>query len=836
MTDVMPHQYPLLIDLTTNELLPIPFPAPDGGREPSADGPGPGPGEAGAAVPFRIRRVGPAHVLEPAGPAPPIWVDGRRADAPMPLVHGALIGFRSSWLRFLERPDGEPCREPEPTVFAADFRPGAAAGAGDGVVDGAGPGPGTLAAAGRLEPLGLPEDRTVTLGRDPAIAELVLDHPIVSRVHALIVRRGRVATLIDQRSANGTFLDGDRVRGSAAVRAGQRIDIGPFALTFDGTRLVPVARSGRVELLAVGLTRRGTDPQGHLTTLLDDVNVAVLPGEFVAILGPSGAGKSTLLKALSGREPADVGQVLVNQQDLYEHFDAIKRDIAVVHQRDALHELLTLEAVLDYTARLRLPPDTDRSERRERVARMLDELGLTERRALPIHRLSGGQLKRASLANETLHRPNLLFLDEVTSGLDEPTDRELMRLFRQLADQGRTVVCVTHTLVNVEECCHLIVFLARDGRLAFVGSPSEARTYFGVERLGDIYELVMGRTPDPRTDGLLTPEAWQARFRSSEYHARYVDARLGSVDRTRTATRTRTRPEPPPAAPHFERIVLGLRQFPTLLGRLVALVRADLRALAMTLAQGPIVAAALFLLFHDVGGQDASPARVETTVKLGFLLAVSCLWFGVNGAAKEIVKERIIFARERHANLSVGAYYGAKLVLHSLVAVLQASILFGLVDVLCHPPWDRPATWGVLATLGAVGASIGLWISAIAESEEMAVGLAPIALIPQVILAGVIAPLSGLSLALARVGIASYWGCQGLRRLIEGPDGRLGVGDGPGLRLSGAMLAAHFVMFAVAAGIRMGSKEGERTPGSPLPRFPWPVRRPAAHAGLGPEA
>ncbi len=135
---------------------------------------------------------------------------------------------------------------------------------------------------------------------------------------------------------------------------------------------------------------------------------------------------------------------------------------------------------LRYTAELRLPPDMARDEMAESVANILEVVGLTPRSDTLIRHLSGGQLKRASLANELVARPSLLFLDEVTSGLDEQTDRDVMELFRQVADGGKTVVCITHNLANVEATCHLVIILTEGGRLAFMGSPEEAKAYFQI--------------------------------------------------------------------------------------------------------------------------------------------------------------------------------------------------------------------------------------------------------------------------------------------------------------------------------------------------------------------
>ena len=126
---------------------------------------------------------------------------------------------------------------------------------------------------------------------------------------------------------------------------------------------------------------------------------------------------------------------------------------------------------------------------RQIVDEALNRVGMTDYRKRQIGELSGGQKKRASLANETVSRPDLLFLDEVTSGLDEQTDLEMMRLFRRRAEEGMTVVCVTHTLANVEECCHKVAILAPGGFLAFLGTPREACAYFGIDRLAAVYAL-----------------------------------------------------------------------------------------------------------------------------------------------------------------------------------------------------------------------------------------------------------------------------------------------------------------------------------------------------------
>ena len=339
------------------------------------------------------------------------------------------------------------------------------------------------------------------------------------------------------------------------------------------------AGANNVELVCRNVTRVVKDQtSGKPLTLLDDITLVIRPREFVCLLGPSGSGKSTLLSALSARVPADSGHVSINGEDLYASFDALKQDIAVVPQKDVLHDLLTVKKALHYTAQLRLPPDTSGMEVDAAISEMLSVVGLSGRQNTRIRYLSGGQIKRASLANEIISRPSLLFLDEVTSGLDEQTDREIMSLFRQLADGGKTVVCVTHSLANVERACNLLVVLTPGGKLAFVGSPAEALAYFGIDRLGEVYERLSEKSA----------EEWKEAFRRNELFQKYVQSRLPSDNRPPVPPAPRNKPTPaeklaafPPAASLADRTlsrdtigrqtIVGNSLRPVLAGRATAL-------------------------------------------------------------------------------------------------------------------------------------------------------------------------------------------------------------------------------------------------------------------------
>src|SRR5262249_2837392 len=131
--------------------------------------------------------------------------------------------------------------------------------------------------------------------------------------------------------------------------------------------------------------------------------------------------------------------------------------------------------------------------------------------------LSGGQIKRVSLGAELLARPCLLYIDEATSGLDAGTEARMMRLFRKLADEGKSVVCITHNVDNVERC-HLIIVVAR-GKLMYYGPPGDAPGYFGVGRISEIYERLVDQDL----------AKWEEKFAGSEFHATFVAKRLGEL-------------------------------------------------------------------------------------------------------------------------------------------------------------------------------------------------------------------------------------------------------------------------------------------------------------------
>ena len=219
-------------------------------------------------------------------------------------------------------------------------------------------------------------------------------------------------------------------------------------------------------------------------TILENIHIRFLPGQFIGILGPSGSGKSTLLTALSGRKPYSSGEVLYDDGPMA---GRPGETIGFVPQDDVLHTALKTERLLTYSARLQMP-DKSKTELSKLIDLILRSVGLEERTKTRVKKLSGGQRKRVSIAQELLLSPKALFLDEPTSGLDPELERSVMKLCARLAKEGRLIVMTTHILESINLFDRLLILVG--GQTAFFGTPDEALVFFKVEDMHHIYPLL----------------------------------------------------------------------------------------------------------------------------------------------------------------------------------------------------------------------------------------------------------------------------------------------------------------------------------------------------------
>jgi ABC-type multidrug transport system ATPase subunit len=472
--------------------------------------------------------------------------------------------------------------------------------------------------------------------------------------------------------------------------------------------------------------------------VLHDVSLSIAPGELVALAGGSGAGKTTLLEIMAGLRRTAGGTVL---------HDGVPTDakdgapvVGFVPQDDIIHRELPLRRTLRFAAELRLPAGSSEDEIGQAVAATLRDLDLTHRADVSVGALSGGQRKRASTAVELLARPRLLLLDEPTSGLDPATAVEVLSVLRRLANSGVTVVLTTHVTADIE-ACDRVAFLARDGHLAFAGTPTEAKGYFEVADLAEIYRRLADED---------TPEAWGRRFTATR--------RLVEVPPVRV-------PEPRP------RPIGPVHQWALLTRRAAEVMARNRLTLAVLLGSPLLVTAMMAVLFQPggFGTQDHGSVGPAQTV---FWIAFAGFFFGLTFGLLQIVGELAVFRRERFAGVGIGAYVLSKVaVLAPLLALVSAGLL-GVLRVLDRLPaagWDVYA--GLFLTLlieSLAALALGLLASAAVADAAQATLALPMLCFPQVLFAGAVVPIGDMSAPGRGISVlmANRWAFEALGRSL----------------------------------------------------------------------
>ena len=479
-----------------------------------------------------------------------------------------------------------------------------------------------------------------------------------------------------------------------------------------------IRRTAGARIDAAGI---GQHAGGH--QILHEVSLTIEPGELVALAGGSGAGKTTLLEVLAGLGTPSTGQVMHDGVRI-EADGTPHPGIGYVPQDDIIHAEMPLRRTLLYAARLRLPGGTSSEQAGQVVDEILRELDLDGRRDVAVRMLSGGQRKRASIAVELLTRPRTFFLDEPTSGLDPSTSAEVVSLLRQLTRRGVTVVLTTHEPATIDRCDQ-VVFLTRNGHLAFAGTPAQARRYFGVDDLVEVYHRLAAED---------TPHAWAERFAAWRQPAK-APARLAKA--------------PAPAARPGDRHAPGvLRQWWLLTRRNAEVLIRNRLTLAILLGSPVLVTAMMAVLFQP-GAFEGRGAAGLGPAQIVFWVAFAGFFFGLTYGLLQIVGEMAIFRREDRSGLSASAYVTAKIAV--LVPTLAAvtAVLLGVLRALDRLPaagWDVYTSLLVTLLAEAVSAlALGLLASAAVSNAAQAALALPLLCFPQVLFAGAVVPVADMA-------------------------------------------------------------------------------------------
>ena len=605
-------------------------------------------------------------------------------------------------------------------------------------------------------------DQETIFGRDPACT-ICLDYPQVSWHHARLVCREGSFFLEDLASTNGTYVNGLGIT-SCIVTAQDTISISSFTfrLTIDN-KIEKKDHRGDIRIAAESITVEIYDKKAHAAKkLLDDVSLTIYPSEFVGVMGPSGSGKTTLLLALNGYLSPQTGLSLINGQSLYDNYDAFRNCIGYVPQDDIFHPELTVFEALHYTAKLRLPLDTTKQEINARIDSVLIQLGLVDpnkdidTRNVSIGSaekkgISGGQRKRLNLALELLTDPTLLFLDEPTSGLSSEDTIIVMDVLRVLASNGKTIILVIHqpSLEVYKKLDNLIVLSC--GKLMYYGPAfPDSITFFNP---GKSHEKLT-ENADNTLKGLSSRHEleWEQEYNNSMYFKKYVEGRKDNATSSQKHENREQRTS-------FNFI---LTQWCTLTSRYFTVKRKDRVNTAILFLQAPVIALLISLVFPGKGSENAAPVPL-------FLIIISALWFGISNSAREIVTEKAIYNRERMINLKIPAYVLSKYVVLGCFCLFQCAVLVGIIHPAVHLHGAISRIFCVTFLAALAGLSIGLFLSSLTRTQQAAIAIVPLVLLPMVILGGAMLPVTdmGESANVLSHFVPSRWAFEHVLRIED---------------------------------------------------------------------
>jgi ABC-type multidrug transport system ATPase subunit/pSer/pThr/pTyr-binding forkhead associated (FHA) protein/ABC-type multidrug transport system permease subunit len=570
----------------------------------------------------------------------------------------------------------------------------------------------------------LDERGRVTIGNDPE-NDIRITDPIVEPFHTEIIKKSDSIYIKDLGSTSGTYLNGDKIRGEKALKPDDIAYIGLTAIT-------------------IGKAKSDLNPDNAITAIniskvydeqnigLQPMNLSIRRGEFVALMGPSGCGKSTLLKTLTGDDPSTGGVIYLFGLEQKQHFKLLKKKIGYVPQEDIVHGDLKVYQTLYYAAKLRLNESTTEIQIQNRINEVLDALNINNDKIKHsrVKKLSGGQKKRVSIAVELLNKPSILFLDEPTSPLDPETIEEFLKCIQALCANGTTVVMVTHKPEDLNYADR-VIFLGSNGYHVFDGKKEDILKYFHKDDLVQIYSL-LGPTENSRT-----------------WHEQWY--------------RTSIAPEVTSKTPlKIDRDINTFYQLKWLLKRNYSIKLGDINNLILQILQPVIIALLIALVFKNLI-KDSIPVPGVL-----FMMNIATIWFGVSNSAKEIVGELGIYKRERLFNLKVGPYVGSKIIVLAALGLVQTFVLSAMIKINYQAQLTSFfQVWLFLWLINISASLLGLMISSMAKNAESVMALIPLALLPQNILAGIIAPIQDKITEFLSFLTLGRWGTEGLARIQD---------------------------------------------------------------------
>ncbi len=524
--------------------------------------------------------------------------------------------------------------------------------------------------------------------------------------------------------------------------------------------------------------------------LLHEITLRVPKGHFMAIVGPSGCGKTTLLKTIAGLIPESSGGLFWGERNLSDDGDFLPSEIGYVPQFSIAYDPLTVDESIEAATRLRVRTRSG-EELDGRIDRVLEETGLDRIADRPVRVLSGGQKRRLGLAMELVSDPDILLCDEVTSGLDPRSEREIVHLLHDLSRKdGRVVLSVTHSLSHLELYDSILVL--HEGRVAYHGPPEKMTHYFSVHDTEEIYPRLATQPAERwqsswgkhrESYGKMLLRKREKFIASGELR---VPESVGSEPATKDTETSQSKTTKPAASSASSEVELPgvISQFTTLLSRRWKIFFRDRGQVLLQLAI-LLCFPVLVTLFADRAQGNISrysdmrqadimaeiqeqqrvmqdQAKVGSAVSGIIMFQVVLLaLMGSNNSAREIAGERPIYEKEKFGGLRPSAYIASKIAFLSCLVIAQSLWMAFFVNLFGAFRGDFFQHVGFLLFVNAAMTAICLTISAWMRTAEQASLLS-------IYLVGFQLPLSGAVLALpenieaiTRPFISAYWAWSG---------------------------------------------------------------------------
>ena len=525
-----------------------------------------------------------------------------------------------------------------------------------------------------------------------------------------------------------------------------------------------------LELKEVSFTIR---KDGEDVPLVDRVSIAVPKGHFMAIVGPSGCGKTTLLKTIAGLNPESGGALFWDGRNLAKDGDFLPSEIGYVPQFSIAYDALTVDESVEAATRLRVRTGCT-ADLDERIDRVLEETGLSPISDRRVKVLSGGQKRRLGLAMELVSDPKVLLCDEVTSGLDPRSEREVVQLLHQISRKdGRIVLSVTHSLAHLE--LYDSVLVLHEGRVAFHGPPQKLTHYFSVSDTEEVYPRLAAQPS----------ERWQNSWeKHRESYQEMMDATRDLLIASKDLHLPEVSKESTESPANEVRLPGFLSQFATLLSRRWRIFFRDRGQVFLQLAIilcFPILvtifsdkasgnirrysdtrAADMAAMVQEEQSVRSDQAKVGSAISGIIMFQVVLLsLMGSNNSAREIAGERPIYEKEKFGGLRPTAYLASKVAFLACLVITQSLWMAFFVNFFGAFRGDFLQHAGFLLLINAAMTAICLAISSLMRTAEQASLLS-------IYLVGFQLPLSGAVLALpeqievfTRPFISAYWAWSG---------------------------------------------------------------------------